>query len=286
VRDIALVDPLRTVYAEVPGTAHPIRLLVRGKPHRLLWILPTDRHLFGVDPPGRLFLLGSDQLGRDVFSRLLYGARISLSVGFFGILITYSLGLLLGGLAGFYGGAVDNLLMRLSEILMSVPSLYLILALRAAFPEDIPSPLLYLLIVLVLSLVLWASLARVIRGMVLSLRENEYVTAARALGVSSLRIVTRHILPNTSSFVIVAATLSIPGYILGEVALSFLGAGIQEPSASWGNMLQQAQSLRVLRSFPWILAPGAFIFLTVLSFNFLGDGLRDALDPRRVEGRP
>jgi len=184
---------------------------------------------------------------------------------------------------GYYGRGVDNLLMRLSEVMMSVPALYLILALRAAFPDTIRSDLLYVMIVLILSLVLWASLARIIRGMVLSIRENEFVTAARALGVPSFRIVVRHILPNTASFVIVAATLSVPGYILGEVALSFLGAGIQEPVASWGNMLQQAQSLKVLESFPWILAPGVLIFLTVLAFNFLGDGLRDALDPKRVE---
>jgi peptide/nickel transport system permease protein len=280
-----LTDPLRIVYEEDTTTRYPIRFLVRGEPHRLLWLIPTDVHLFGVESPGKIFLFGSDQFGRDVFSRLLYGGRISLSVGLFGILITYSLGLLMGGIAGYYGGLVDNVLMRLSEVMMSIPALYLILALRAAFPSNIRSDFLYLMIILILSLVLWASLARIIRGMVLSIRENEYVTAAEAMGMSSLRIIVRHILPNTASFVIVAATLSVPGYILGEVALSFLGAGIQEPVASWGNMLQQAQSIRVLKSFPWILVPGVFIFLTVLAFNFLGDGLRDALDPKKVEGR-
>jgi peptide/nickel transport system permease protein len=280
-----LADPVRLVYEEDRSRRYPIRLLVRGEPHRLLWLIPTDLHLFGVESPGKIFLFGSDQFGRDVFSRVLYGGQISLSVGLFGILITYSLGLLLGGIAGYFGGLVDNLLMRLSEIMMSIPALYLILALRAAFPDNIRSDVLYFMIILILSLVLWASLARVIRGMVLSIRENEYVTAAQAMGMSSMRIITRHVLPNTASFVIVAATLSVPGYILGEVALSFLGAGIQEPIASWGNMLQQAKSIRVLTSFPWILVPGVFIFLTVLAFNFLGDGLRDALDPRRVEGK-
>lgn len=280
-----LVDPLRIVYEEDQTAQYPLKLFTRGESHRLLWVLPTDIHFFGVDAPGKIFLFGSDQFGRDVFSRLLYGARISLSVGLFGILITYTLGLLMGGVAGYYGGLVDNLLMRLSEVLMSVPALYLILALRAAFPTDIPSDLLYLMIILILSLVLWASLARIIRGMVLSIRENEYVTAAEALGMPASRVIIRHILPNTTSFVIVAATLSVPGYILGEVALSFLGAGIQEPVASWGNMLQQAQSIRVLKSFPWILVPGVSIFFTVLAFNFLGDGLRDALDPRKVEGK-
>jgi peptide/nickel transport system permease protein len=175
--------------------------------------------------------------------------------------------------------------MRLCEILMSVPALYLILALRASFPDRLRSDVLYLLVILILSFVLWASLARIIRGMVLAIRENDYVTAAQAMGVSPLRIILRHILPNTASFVIVAATLSVPGYILGEVALSFLGAGIQEPVASWGNMLREAQSAPVLRAFPWVLWPGVFIFVTVLAFNFLGDGLRDALDPKRVEGR-
>jgi peptide/nickel transport system permease protein len=279
-----LADPLRTTYAEVDSVRFPIRLFVRGAPYKLLGLLPGDRHLFGVAPPGKIFPFGADQFGRDVFTRLLYGSRISLSVGLLGILVTYSLGMLLGGVAGYYRGLVDNLLMRFSEIVMSIPALYLILALRAAFPDHLRSDVIYLMIILILSLVLWASLARVIRGMVLAIRENEYVLAAEALGMPSLRVIVRHILPNTASFVIVAATLSVPGYILGEVALSFLGAGIQEPVASWGNMLQQAQNVRVLTSFPWILTPGVFIFLTVLSFNFLGDGLRDALDPRRVEG--
>jgi peptide/nickel transport system permease protein len=281
-----LADSLRTVYAEDETVMLPIRLFARGAPYKLLGLIPADRHLFGVDAPDKIYVFGADQFGRDVFSRLLYGGRISLSVGLLGILITYALGMLLGGVAGYYRGLVDNLLMRLSEIVMSVPALYLIVALRAAFPDDLRSDLVYLIIILILSLVLWASLARIIRGMVLALRENEYVIAAEALGMPSLRVIVRHILPNTASFVIVAATLSVPGYILGEVALSFLGAGIQEPVASWGNMLQQAQNVRVLTSFPWILAPGVFIFLTVLAFNFLGDGLRDALDPRRTEGRP
>jgi len=279
-----MVDPMRRKYAEVTTGEYPVRLLVKGVPYKLLWLIPTDIHLFGVEEPGRVYLLGTDQLGRDVFSRLLFGGRISLSVGLFGILITYSLGLLFGGIAGYVGGLTDNILMRVSEIMMSVPALYLILALRAAFPADLRSDVMYLIIILILSLVLWASLARIIRGMVLSLKENEYVTAAEALGLSSMRIITRHILPNTMSFVIVAATISIPGYILGEVALSFLGAGIQEPIPSWGNMLQQAQSISVLTQYRWVLAPGMLIFFTVLAFNFLGDGLRDALDPKRVEG--
>ena len=284
VRSTELSDPMRTKYSEVEGTEHSIRWFVRGAPYRLWGVIESDIHLFGAQGDARIHIMGTDQVGRDVFSRLLHGARISLSVGLIGILITYTLGLVFGGIAGYYGGVVDNLLMRFSEILMSIPGLYLILALRAAFPADLRSDLVYLIIILILSLVYWASLARIIRGMVLSLRENEYVTAAEALGLSSIRIILRHILPNTMSFVIVAATISVPAYILGEVALSFLGAGIQEPIPSWGNMLQQAQSIRVLKSFPWILTPGVFIFLTVLAFNFLGDGLRDALDPKKIQG--
>ena len=263
----------------------PVRLFVRGDRYRLFGLIPADLHLFGVDPSGCLFLLGADSQGRDVLSRLLYGAQISLTVGLVGIAISFTLGLLLGGISGYFGGWVDNLVMRGTELLLSIPGLYLIIALRAVFPVELPSQQVYLAIVAILAFIGWAGLARVIRGMVLSIRRQEFVAAAEALGVPRLRIIARHILPNTLSFVIVAATISIPGYILGEVFLSFLGVGVQEPSASWGNMLNQARSLRALTSFPWLLwAPGIAIFLTVMAFNFFGDGLRDALDPRRVLG--
>jgi peptide/nickel transport system permease protein len=193
--------------------------------------------------------------------------------------------MLLGGISGYFGGWVDTLVMRFTELLLSIPGLYLLIALRQIFPNDMPSTHIYLGIIAILAFIGWAGLARIIRGMVLSIRKQEYVLAAEALGVGRLQIIARHILPNTLSFVIVAATLTVPAYILGEVVLSFLGVGVQEPNASWGNMLNQARSLRVLSSFPWLLwAPGIAIFLTVLSFNFLGDGLRDALDPRKVQG--
>jgi peptide/nickel transport system permease protein len=268
-------------YSEDAGTVFPIRFMAKGDPYRFFG-LRLERHLFGVDKPGRIFLFGADLYGRDIFSRILYGSRVSLTIGIVGIAVSFSLGLLLGGVAGFFGGATDTLMMRLTEILMSVPSLYMILALRSVFPDDMPSDRMYLAIVGILSLIAWASLSRIIRGMVLSIRQNEFVTAARALGVNNLRVIVRHILPNTLSFTIVAATISVPSYILGEVALSFLGVGIQEPQASWGLMLSQAQNVSVLQSFSWVLAPGYFIFITVLAFNFLGDGLRDALDPRKV----
>src|SRR5690606_37273780 len=187
--------------------------------------------------------------------------------------------MVLGGVAGYFGGWVDTVIMRFSELLLSIPSLYLIIALRAVFPIELPSQNVYLGIVGILSFIGWASLARVIRGQVLSIRRHEFVTAAEALGVGRIRIIVRHILPNTLSLVIVAATVSVPGYILGEVVLSFLGVGAQEPSASWGNLRHQARSIRALTSSPWLLyVPGLAIFLTVMAFNILGDGLRDALD--------
>jgi peptide/nickel transport system permease protein len=269
-------------YAADVAQRLPLRLLVHGAHYRLLGLLPGDVHLFGVDPPGRVYLLGADEAGRDELSRLLYGAQVSLTVGLVGIAIAFSLGLFIGGVSGYLGGWADALLMRTTELLIVIPGLYLIVALRGLFPLELPSKQTYLAIVTILALIGWASLARVIRGMVLSLRSADYVLAARALGVPTLRIVMRHILPNTMSYAIVAATLALPGYILGEVFLSFLGLGVQPPAASWGNMLGAARSYRVLTSFPWmLLAPGIAIFVTVIAINFFGDGLRDALDPRQ-----
>lgn len=283
VRATEVADPAALRYAEVPGRELPLRWFVRGAPYRVLGFMPGDRHLFGVDAPGRVFLFGADPLGRCELTRLLYGAQVSLTVGLVGILISFTLGMLFGGIAGYWGGTADVLVMRGTEVLLSVPALYLVLALRGALPVDLPSRQVYLGIVAILALVGWAGLARVIRGMVLAIREADYVVAAEALGMSRWRVLVRHILPNTLSFVIVAATVAVPGYILGEVFLSFLGMGVQEPSASWGNMLQQSRNLDVMVSYPWMLfGPAAAIFFTVLAFNFFGDGLRDALDPRHA----
>jgi peptide/nickel transport system permease protein len=274
-------------YAVDRSTLYPVHWFVRGASYRLFGVIPGDRHLFGVEKPGRVYVLGADDTGRDVWTRLLYGSQVSLTVGLVGIAISFTLGLLLGGVSGYFGGWTDTLIMRGTELLLSIPGLYLIVALRGVFPLELPSQQTYLAIVAILSFIGWASLARVIRGMVLSLRHAEYVLAAEALGASRLRIIVHHILPNTMSFTIVAATVAVPGYILGEVFLSFLGVGVQPPAASWGNMLNAARSQRVLTSFPWmLLSPGVAIFLTVMAFNFFGDGLRDALDPRRTpEGR-
>jgi peptide/nickel transport system permease protein len=261
---------------------YPVRFFVRGASYHILWVIRSDIHLFGVDEPGRIFLFGSDYLGQDIFSRILYGAQVSLSIGILGIIISTIIGMIVGGIAGYFGGATDFLLMRAVEVLLALPSLYFILIMRQMFGVGLSSTQIYLIIVIILAFIGWATEARVIRGMVLSLKEQEYVIAARALGFSNSRIIIRHILPNTLSFVIVTATLSVPYYILGEVALSFLGVGIQEPEASWGNMLSAAQNNQYLNNYPWMLIPGVFIFIAVMAWNFLGDGLRDAADPRTL----
>ncbi len=275
----------RRIYLEDKTQKFFIRLLPKGDSYRLLGVIPWDRHLFGVDSPGRLHLWGADSRGRDLFSRIFWGARISLSIGIIGVAISFVLGLLVGGMAGYYGGRVDNVLMRVCEMFMMVPGFYLMLALRAAFPPHLNSFQVYLLIIVIFSFIGWASLARVIRGMSMSLKEREYVLAAKAMGLSDIRIIATHILPHTMSYSIIAIMLSIPGYIMGESALSLLGLGIQDPYASWGNLLSEAMGIVSIQLAPWILLPGFFIFLTVICFNVVGDALRDALDPTlKVEG--
>jgi peptide/nickel transport system permease protein len=267
-------------WVEDKSKPYPIKLFVKGKPYKLFGFIKTDIRLFGTDRPSSCFLLGSDWNGRCILSRLIHGGRISLSIGVIGVLVSFSLGMLIGGVAGYFGGRIDTVIMRMVELLMSFPAFYLMLSLRAVFPLDMSSVCVYLMIVLILSLIGWGGMARVIRGMVLSLREREFILAERALGASSFRIVTKHILPNTTSYALVSASLSIPEYILGESILSLLGLGINEPYSSWGNMLARAMDISVLSSYPWILAPGFLIFITVVSFNLLGDGLRDCFDPR------
>lgn len=271
-------------FIEDKSSPHPLSLFVKGDQVKLWGIIPIRRHLFGVanqNAGARLYLLGADAVGRDLLSRILYGSRISLTIGFMGVAITALLGFTIGGIAGYAGGKTDWLLMRFAECFMLVPSFFLMLALRSAFPMKLTSTQIYLLIVVILSLIGWAGFARVIRGMALSINKRDFVTAARSIGASHKRIIFIHILPQTLSYAIVSMTLSIPGYILGESALSLIGLGIQDPQASWGNMLSSAMNIADIQYHPWILLPGFFIFLTVMAFNFVGDGLRDALDPNR-----
>jgi peptide/nickel transport system permease protein len=272
------------IYVEDTTKAYYLGFFVRGDNVKLWNLIPICHHLFGIADPSpktRFFLMGGDAVGRDLFSRIVYGSRVSLSVGLIGVLITSILGFIIGGISGYYGGKIDWVLMRFAECFMLVPGFFLMLALRSAFPITLSSFEVYLLIVVIMSLVGWASFARVLRGMVLSISKRDFVKASKSLGASDLRLIMIHVLPQTMSFAIVSITLSIPGYILGESALSLLGLGIQDPQASWGNLLSVAMNVSDIQSHPWILIPGTFIFLTVMAFNFIGDGLRDALDPNR-----
>lgn len=257
-----------------------LKFFSKGEEYKFLGLFKADHHLFQLDGQEPFFLLGSDNFGRDIFSRLLFGARVSLFIAFIAIIITTVIGLIVGGISGYYGGLIDNLIMRAAEVIMSIPSFYLLLALAAVLPIELPSSIRFFMIITILSFQGWAGMARVIRGMVLSVKNEDYILAARAIGADDRKIIFRHILPAATSYVVIRATVAVPGYIIMESGLSFLGLGIQEPAASWGNMLSAAQNITKISSFPWLLLPGLMIFLTVLSYNILGDGLRDALDPK------
>jgi len=266
---------------EDKSTKYFLKFFVKGDKYKLLGAIPCNIHLFGTSGNQRLYLFGTDKNGRDIFSRILHGGKPSLTIGFVGLLIVFPLGLLYGGVAGFLGGSIDNLMMRVAEALMSLPYFYLIVVLASILPANISNSQRFLLITIILSFVSWAGLSRVIRGQVLSVKEEEYVQAAKAIGISNLKIIVKHILPQTTSYVIIAATLSIPGFIIGESALSFLGIGITQPDPSWGNILAEGKELSNMLLRPWILLLPAFcIFTSVLTFNLIGDKLRDILDPR------
>jgi peptide/nickel transport system permease protein len=277
-----LADPTEAHYEPVDSAGYPVRFFGKGYEYKLLGLLKTDRHLFTLEgEEGRVYLLGSDSTGRDVFSRLVYGSRVSLFIGLAGITITMILGFLVGGLSGYFGGRFEFIAMRLVEFIMAIPGLYLLLALRSALAPHFSSDQMFFVIVIILAFIGWAGTARVLRGMTLSLRQNQYILAAQSMGQPAIVILFKHILPNLLSYLLVAATLSIPGYVLGEAALSFLGLGIQEPSASWGLMLSQAQDVKVFYlNFWWLLTPGLAIFVTVIAYNVFGDVLRDIVDPK------
>ncbi len=272
-------ETLRKSYSENRSAVFPLRFLTRGHEYRFWDLFPTDVHLFGVDEGGTAFLLGTDRLGRDMLSRIVYGSRISLSIGLIGVTLSLLLGVILGGVSGYYGGTTDNLIQRFIEMLRSFPTIPLWMALSAALPAQWPPLRIYFGITVILSLVGWTGLARVVRGKLLALREEDYAMAARVAGATEARIIAGHLIPAFMSHIIVTVTLAIPGMILAETALSFLGLGLRPPVTSWGVLLQEAQNVRTVALHPWLLLPVLFVIVTVLAFNFIGDGLRDAADP-------
>ena len=270
------------VFVDDTTKVYPVGFFVKGEPYKLLGLIPLDRHLFGVisdDPEASVFIMGTDALGRDWFTRIIYGGRLSLVIGLVGQFMTILFGTVLGAISGYYGGWIDQLIQRTTEFLNAFPDIPLFMALAAAIPTYWSPITVYFMLTLILSFVRWGGLARQVRGLILSLREREYALAAKSAGGSDSRIMFRHLLPGTLSHVIVIATLSIPGMILSETALSWLGLGLRPPLTSWGVLLQDAATVRAIHTTPWELWTVPFILLTILSYNMLGDGLRDALDP-------
>ena len=272
---------LRRMYAEDTTQPKPVRFLCEGDPYRFWGLVDMSFHVVCPAKNGTLFLLGTDRLGRDVLSRMLYGARISLTIGLIGIALSFTLGLVIGGIAGYYGGWVDMAVQRLIEIIRSFPELPLWMALSAVLPVTWSPILIYFGITGILALLDWTGLARAVRSKLLALREEDYTTAARLMGARPSRIIGRHLLPGFMSHLIASATLSIPGMILGETALSFLGIGLRPPITSWGVLLNEAQNINVVALYPWLMLPVVPVIIVILAFNFFGDGLRDASDPYR-----
>ena len=270
---------LRRHYTEDRSRPYPIRLLQRGSPYRMWGLIDGDLHLFGAEAPGMVFLLGTDDLGRDMFSRITQASRISLSIGLVGVALSFLLGASLGAISGYFGGAVDTAVQRVIELLRSVPTIPLWMGLAAAIPPAWSMQKRYFGITVIISLVAWTSLARVVRGKFLELREADFVAAGRLAGATDAKIILTHMLPGFMSYLIVNATLAVPNMILGETSLSFLGLGLQRPVLSWGVLLQNAQNVRTMAVHPWLMTPVLFVIAAVLLFNFVGDGLRDAADP-------
>ncbi len=272
-------ENLDWVHEDDPEQIYPIHFFVKGKSYKLFGLIESDRHFYGVEEPGTVFLLGTDRSGRDMVSRIIYGGRVSMTVGLVGVSLTIIFGSILGTISGYFGGMVDTIIQRIIELLMSFPSIALWAAFAAALPADITVITRFFFISVILSLIGWTSLARQVRAKVLAYREMDFASAAKAAGASHPRIILIHMLPNALSHIIVVATLAIPGMILAETALSFLGLGILPPAVSWGTLLQDAQTVSVVIKKPWLMLPGLFVIMAVLSFNFVGDGFRDAADP-------
>lgn len=269
----------RTLAPDLARTV-PLGFLVHGEPYRFWGLFATDIHFFGaVDGNTPVYFLGGDRLGRDLLSRIIYGARISLSIGLAGVAISFLFGVIIGGVSGYFGGWTDNLIQRVVEILDSIPTVPLWIGLAAIIPLSLAPELVYFLITLILALISWTGLARVVRGRFLALKTEDYIVAARLDGASPLRIIVRHMVPSFTSHIIAALSLAIPGMILAETALSYLGIGLRPPVVSWGVLLQDGQNIRTITEAPWLLLPGVAVIITVLALNFLGDGLRDAADP-------
>jgi len=270
---------LRRVYTPDPDKHQQIRFLCHGDSYNHWGLVPGDFHLFCPAEGGQVFFLGTDRLGRDMLSRIIYGARISLTVGLIGVTISFTLGIIIGGIAGYYGGWTDMFIQRGIEVIQSFPHLPLWMALSAVLPVTWSPILVYFGITIILGMIEWTHLARAVRSKLLSLREEDFCTAAVLMGASPARIIGRHLLPSFMSHLIASATLIIPGMILGETALSFLGLGLRPPITSWGVLLNEAQNISVVALYPWLMLPVIPVILTVLAFNFFGDGLRDAADP-------
>jgi peptide/nickel transport system permease protein len=275
------LDPELMQISFQPDTSRrfPLKFLVKGFPYRLWGVFPTDLHLFGVDAAAEWHPLGTNRMGQDILSRIIFGTRISMSIGLIGVFISLFLGVTIGGFSGYFGGTFDTIAQRVIEFLRSIPSLPLWLALSAALPPGWPQLRIYFGITIILSLIGWTNMARIVRGKFLTLREEDFVMAARLCGATKTRIIFYHMVPSFLSHIIASMTLAIPSMIIGETSMSFLGVGLRPPVISWGVLLQEGQNIQSIALSPWILSPGIFVVITVLAFNFLGDGLRDAADP-------